>query len=236
MHFAGVGFPRTGTYSLKTALQTLGYRCYHFEYVFTTPGHAQIWTNYIKNEAPRGAPPPLSKLLAGYDAVVDFPHALYHRELRELCPDAAVLLSKRDSDSWVRSMKHLLETGNKVRRYRWILKYFLTEQLDQFFVISDFIHNKAFGTMTRKELVESYDTHNTLLQSDPSVTVMDPRDGWVKLCAMLRVEVPNTPYPHLNSNAGLLKKHLLMNMLKCTLLWYILPLLCVALALYDICV
>ena len=232
--FTGAGYPRTGTYSLKNALQILGYKCYHFEDVFTTPGHAQIWCDYIENKAGSGAPPPLSKLLAGYDAVVDFPHALYHRELRALCPDAAVLLTKRDPELWAKSMRHLLDTGNTVRRYKWILKYFLTNQLDQYIVIGDFIHKKAFGEMSRKELVESYNSHNELLESDCSVTVMDPKEGWQKLCAVLKVDIPDTPYPHLNSKAGLLKMHIIKNIVKCTFFWYILPLCAIILAFYKL--
>lgn len=232
----GVGFPRTGTYSLKNALQKLGYKCYHFEDIFTTPSHAEIWTDYITNKADSGKPPPFQDLLAGYDAVVDFPCALFHRELRKLCPDAAVLLTQRDTNLWVRSMTDLLATGDKLRKYRWLLKYFHSQQLDQFIIISDFIHKKAFGKMTRKELVSSYNTHNASLAADPHVTVMEPKEGWTKLCAMLGLEVPRSPYPHLNTKAGVLRRHVVKILVKSVLLWFVLPMFGVFAAFYTICV
>ena len=44
----GVGYARTGTYSLKYALKVLGYRCYHFEDIFLNKGHSRYWVDIVK--------------------------------------------------------------------------------------------------------------------------------------------------------------------------------------------
>ena len=129
---------------------------------------------------------------------------------------------------------NLLATGDKLRKYRWFLKYFQSEQLDQFITISDYIHEKAFGKMSRDELVSAYNTHNATLAADPRVTVMEPEDGWNKICAMLELDIPDSPYPHLNSKAGVLKKHIAKILIKSILLWIVLPVFGIAAAFYTL--
>ena len=126
---------------------------------------------------------------------------------------------------------HLLETGNKFRRYSWLLRLVLTKQFEEYILISDFIHERAFGKMSSEELITSYTRHNAELRADPRVVVMDPREGWGKLCEILHVQIPDIPYPHLNSQASLLKRHVLGSALKYFVLWYVLPL-CVAITVY----
>eukprot|EP00116_Pleurobrachia_bachei_P013103 sb/3473365/ len=133
----GVGYARTGTYSLKHALATLGLRCYHFEDMFTTPGHAAIWARWIRDGADE-ATAPWRYLLRGYDAVVDFPHVLFAGEIAVACPGAVVVLTKRgNSEEWVRSMEHLLETGGMIKKYRSIL-WWISRFSEEFITITDY--------------------------------------------------------------------------------------------------
>src|SRR5918997_4262033 len=97
----GAGFGRTGTASLKAALETLGFDpCYHMTEVFKHPGHAAFW-----RAAWRGEPADWDGLLGAYEATVDWPACTFYAELMERYPEAKVLLSVRDPERWYQSMR-----------------------------------------------------------------------------------------------------------------------------------
>src|SRR5436853_403737 len=92
----GAGFGRTGTSSLKIALEELGFdKCYHMREVMEHPQHAPIWT-----AAYNGRPVDWDALLRGYQATVDWPGCTFYKELMRQYPDAKVLLSVRDPEKW----------------------------------------------------------------------------------------------------------------------------------------
>ncbi len=75
----GAGLGRTGTNSLKLALeQLLGGRCYHMSEVVERPGDVPVW-----HAAIRGDRPDWSAFPAGYEAAVDWPVCAFWRELAE---------------------------------------------------------------------------------------------------------------------------------------------------------
>ena len=91
----GAGFGRTGTLSLKFALEMLGFdKCYHMMEVMTNEGHVAQW-----RQASRGEKVEWHDLYQGYRATVDWPSASFWRELRFVYPDAKVILTLRDSSS-----------------------------------------------------------------------------------------------------------------------------------------
>lgn len=97
----GAGLGRTGTMSLKRALeQLLGAPCYHMAEVFQHPEHVPLW-----HQAARGRMPDWHALLQGCAAVVDWPAASFYRELADAFPQAKVVLSLRDPESWWRSAR-----------------------------------------------------------------------------------------------------------------------------------
>ena len=175
----------------------------------------------------------LCELLAGYDAVVDLPHALFHAELRSLCPDATILLTTRDVDSWTDSMANLLRIVQTVKQYRSCLRLFSSDLLDNFLVITDFMHNIAFPDTSDGGLREAYTRHNNIiLNMYLGVRVVLLGDGWAPLCDILQTHIPKIPYPRLNSQASLLKRHVVRHVMWNVMNWYILPFLAVILALY----
>ena len=94
----GAGFGRTGTLSLKQALERLGFgACYHMAEVATHPEHAELWLRAWHGEDV------WDTLFSGYRAAVDWPAAAFWPRLMERYPDAKVLLSLRDPESWFRS-------------------------------------------------------------------------------------------------------------------------------------
>src|SRR5207302_2217751 len=93
----GAGLPRTGTKSLKDALEMiLDGPCYHMQEVFDHLDHAPAWRRALDGD-PTGWPSPLE----GYVATVDWPASFFWRDLAEANPDAVVLLSMRtDAETW----------------------------------------------------------------------------------------------------------------------------------------
>src|SRR5580765_7906395 len=85
----GAGFGRTGTHSLKIALEMLGFApCYHMVEVFTHAGHSEAW-----EAAALGEKIDWEALLAGYQSAVDRPSSYFWRELLKMNPGAKVILT-----------------------------------------------------------------------------------------------------------------------------------------------
>src|SRR5438309_5184239 len=101
LRVVGAGLGRTGTNSLKVALEELlGGPCYHMYEAAKRDADTPVWTSAVRGEAIDW-----EGLLSGYVASVDWPACAFWRELREANPDALVLLSTRDSsEEWWRSM------------------------------------------------------------------------------------------------------------------------------------
>src|SRR5438105_10588951 len=100
----GAGVGRTGTHSLKVALeQLLGGPCYHMFEVMQHPDHIAEW-----QLAADGGTPDWDKLFDGYTAIVDWPAASFWREIADNYPEAKVLLSSRPTDDWWRSANNTI--------------------------------------------------------------------------------------------------------------------------------
>ena len=100
LEIIGAGFGRTGTLSLKFALERLGYlSCYHMIEVIKRPDHARVWSR-----AHRGESVDWESLFDGFRATVDWPACNLWRELLAAFPEAKVVLSLRDADRWYESV------------------------------------------------------------------------------------------------------------------------------------
>ena len=111
----GAGFGRTGTLSLKFALEKLGFdKCYHMMEVQMNPHHVQIWRDLAK-----GIAPDWHELFAGYQASVDWPSANFWREQMQAFPDAKVLLTRRDSEGWYKSVMNTIWPSSQAKPPPW---------------------------------------------------------------------------------------------------------------------
>ena len=100
----GAGFGRTGTESMKLALETLGMGpCHHMKEVLANPEQVALWRS-----AAQGDLPDWEDAFAGYSSAVDWPAAYFWRELSEYYPDAKILLTVRSADSWYASMANTI--------------------------------------------------------------------------------------------------------------------------------
>ena len=102
MRVVGAGLGRTGTHSLKLALeQLLGQPCYHMAEVFEHLDHIPTW-----HAAYRGEPVDWRNVLGDYAAIVDWPGAGVWQQLADAYPDAVILLStRRDARTWLTSAR-----------------------------------------------------------------------------------------------------------------------------------
>ena len=92
----GAGFGRTGTLSMKLALEQLGFGpCHHMMEVFGKPDHIALWLAAAEKK-----PVDWEEILAGYQAAVDWPVCYFWKELANLYPAAKILLTVRDGDKW----------------------------------------------------------------------------------------------------------------------------------------
>src|SRR5215212_7838314 len=111
----GAGFGRTGTMSLKVALEQLGYGpCYHMVELFEHPDHVERWEAAVRGEEPVD----WEEVFAGYRATVDWPGAAFYKELSERYPEAKVILTVRDPDRWYESARNTIFTLQDVASSR----------------------------------------------------------------------------------------------------------------------
>ena len=92
----GAGFGRTGTHSLKLALEWLVFApCHHMTEVIAHPEQAQMWRAVARGESPGW-----DAIYAGYRSAVDWPTAHFWRVLAAYYPRAKLILTRRDPDAW----------------------------------------------------------------------------------------------------------------------------------------
>jgi hypothetical protein len=194
LRVVGAGLGRTGTNSLKLALERLlGAPCYHMSEVFSHPEHVRMWAAAAKGEAVDW-----DALFADFGATVDWPSSTFWRELAGAYPDALVLLSTRSSaDAWWRSADDTIFASMRqppppgMEEWRAMIDAVIVERFPG--VPDDEAASKA-----------SYEAHNALVRATvPAERLLEwqPGDGWGPLCAALGMAVPDEPFPHVNTTA-----------------------------------
>jgi len=206
----GAGLPRTGTLSVKAALEfLLGGPCYHGSLPFSgREGDQTVWREAFSTESIH--PVLECGILRGFKAGVDHPFMCWYKELLELQPSAKVVLTVRDPECWYRSIVFLFSTINS---------------LANTFPCSTFLSLVGLGSAceyARQNMVDTYGVSgkiNIAAQSDKSeaikifnshieevrsvvpkdqLLVFDVSEGWEPLCKFLGLPVPDIPFPNIN--------------------------------------
>ncbi|MFI9842903.1 sulfotransferase family protein [Nonomuraea sp. NPDC051941] len=211
LRVVGAGFPRTGTTSLKAALERLlGAPCYHMQELFGRPDDAAVW-----RDACAGVMPDWQRFLAGYAAGVDWPISWFWRELSAEFPDALVLLSRRESaERWYQSMdRTVLEGARRLTRGDFAGARPPMDALgtpEQARAMEEMIRalfGGAFGDPhDRDKVIAAYERHLAEVRATvPAHRLLEwqPADGWQPLCAALDLPVPDEPFPHENTTADM---------------------------------
>ncbi len=188
----GAGVGRTGTHSLKLALeQLLGGTCHHMVEVFAHPEEVPVWIDAVE-----GRPVDWVSLMDRYVAQVDWPGASFWPELSRAHPDALVILSVRDPDAWYTSCSNTIFGGIRmaVEGGDALMAAMIRLLGDRF---SDRIED-------RDAMIAAFHRHNEAVRAGvPEDRLLEwtVADGWEPLCARLGVPVPDQAFPHVNTTA-----------------------------------
>jgi Sulfotransferase domain len=187
LEIIGAGFGRTGTMSLKVALEELGFGpCYHMIELFEHFEYVEWW-----EAAVRGEPVDWEELFRGYRATVDWPGAAFYKELMERYPEARVILTVRDPERWYESAQSTIFDIKDMTFSRG------------FEMARDLAWQRGFRDVEdRQHMIRAFKRWNEeVKESVPAkrLLIYEAKEGWKPLCDFLGVEVPEgKPFPHLN--------------------------------------
>ncbi len=186
----GAGVGRTGTHSLKVALeQLLGGTCHHMVEVFAHPEQVPVWIDAID-----GRPVDWGELMKDYTAVVDWPGGSFWPELSSANPDALVLLSVRDPDQWYTSCSNTIFSGIRA----------MVEQGDEWMAAMTRLLGERFSDQIedRDAMIAAFQKHNDAVRAGvPKERLLEwtAADGWDPICERLGLPVPSEPFPVTNT-------------------------------------
>ena len=191
----GAGVGRTGTYSLKLALNQLGLGpCYHMEDVLQNQAeYVPLWVAAARGQADWQA------IYNGYESAVDWPTAKFYGELIETYPAARFILTDRSPESWAASFSatiYKLIAGRDQappEMQAWI-------DMGSGIIADNGFHNG----LDEAGLMQAFNAHNDAVKAAipaEQLLVYQVKQGWEPLCAFLDVPVPAEPFPRTNDRA-----------------------------------
>ena len=194
LQIIGAGFGRTGTSSLKVALEQLSFApCYHMLEVTVRREHCALWL-----AADRGERIDWERIFAGYAAAVDWPACVFWRQLVAEYPEARVILTVRDAASWYASFRDTILASAES------LPPVTSPSIHALYELSrELILRRTFRGAANDErrAIEALEAHNAevIAAVEPRrLLIYDIADGWAPLCAFLGVSVPAASFPRVN--------------------------------------
>lgn len=194
LQIIGASFGRTGTLSLKMALEKLRFGpCHHMVEVFDNPGLLERWQRVI-----RGDPIEWDEVFQDYRSCVDWPAAAYWQSLADHYPDARVILTTRDPYEWYTSFERtILRTVQSTDRPA---NAHIRATLD---MAESVLRDCVFGGAppTREWSIRRFRSNERMVQRviDPDrLLIFDVREGWEPLCEFLNTPIPETEFPCVN--------------------------------------
>jgi hypothetical protein len=190
----GAGWPRTGTTSLKVALEKLlSRRCYHMFDLLADLGQIGSWERALAGDMSG-----VHQVMSGYGAALDWPASVFWRELLTANPGATVLLSVRDQQEWWQSMTATIIPisgdergfGSDAGRYRPMM----TELMRRATGAPDWSY--------RDQVLAAYERNIAEVRADcPAGQLLEWQagDGYGPICAALGLPEPAAPFPWVNT-------------------------------------
>lgn len=170
-----IGFQKTGTTSLESALELFGYRVYGGD------------KNLMKFFDDRDLKAYIKATLIQWDAVQDMPWPLFYKQLYDLYPDAKFILTKRNTEAWIKSVvRHFGQVRIPLHRKIYQVP-------------------KAEGY--EESYIEKYEKHNSevlrFFKGKPNFLEMEIgiNFNYKTLCDFLEIEKPEADeFPHSRKN------------------------------------
>ncbi len=186
----GPAFGRTGTDSMRAALELIGFGpCHHQREVIRHPETRQLWRDLAAGKVAAD----WDRLLGGYRSCLDWPSAYYWPQLIEAFPEAKVVLTWRSAESWWQSYE------------KTILQVIQADtETEESAPGSQLVSLRVFGgrPADREHCMAVYEANVARVKATVAperLLVHKIGDGWEPLCAFLGVPVPDVPYPNVNS-------------------------------------
>lgn len=202
---------RTGTHTLKLALEQLGFgKCYHMTELLRKPASLVYFTR-----AEKGETVDWDTLFEGFQSAVDYPCARYHRQLMDKYPEAKVVHTIRDPESWYKSALETIFWASKPspgRIFNMMIRMPFSKNIRQRLPVLQYngkLLDWEFGDINNKEaVIKRFNDYNEkTIAGIPKerLLVFNVRDGWEPLCNFLQVPVPSQPLPRSNSKEEFIK-------------------------------
>ncbi len=191
----GAGIGRTGTMSLKIALEQLGFGpCHHMvELLKDMPRQLPLWQAAVAGE------PDWDAVYEGYRSAVDWPTARFYRELHAAFPDAKFVLGHRSPESWAESFSHTIYLSLAD------IEKAPEEQREWLRMVAKILEQTGIPPgLDAEGLAGAFAAHVEAVKAaipPERLLVFEARDGWEPLCAFLGVPAPDGPYPRTNDRA-----------------------------------
>lgn len=205
MKVIGAGLPRTATTTQMLAMEMLGLGpCYHMRNMMSDmEANVPLWRRAFEGESP------WDEIFDGFNSTTDWPGAFFWRELIDVYPDAKVLLSVRDYESWARSMSDTINHiyfGDSLMRHLALARYKVDPGWAVWMDLMIDMNWAEGGTFAGTEgepgpMMEAAERFNEEVKNTvpaERLLVWEPKEGWEPICEFLEVKVPDEPLPQVN--------------------------------------
>jgi len=200
MKVIGAGFGRTGTLSLKKALEELGFGpTYHMQEAARRPQHVRTWLDFADTGTADW-----DTLFVDFNSGVDYPVSCVWENLVAHYPDAKVVLTVRDAERWWES------TNSTVYGFRTAFAPWFQRAVPPAARFVEMVERLVWTGLfdgrfsEREHAIQVFTSHTEHVRSTcppDRLLVFNVADGWQPLCEFLDVAVPEKPFPHLNDSA-----------------------------------
>jgi hypothetical protein len=205
-----VGLGRTGTMSLKHALEGLGFgKCYHFSDIYTHLEHLDLW-----RAVSRGEEVDWEKSFAGYQASVYWSPCYDYLHFLNRYPETKIILTVRDPEKWYKSTYDTIYSYNRLTLKRILFLHLLIPfkpELKQLYAVWRFQDQMLWGKTfkgrfhDKKFAIDIFNKHiEEVKKNVPSerLLIYNIKEGWKPLCDFLQVPRPDAEFPHVNDSSS----------------------------------
>lgn len=200
----GAGLGRTGTASLKKALEILGYDPTYHMFENLKQKHNVFWIQAFDGEEVDFN----DVFCVGetrYKATCDWPSSVFWEEQLRQYPQAKVILTKRNSEKWYQSCVETIfamnpsspfsALGTKIHSWLGLRAYRMAD-------LQYRMMQRTFQNIFAKDhMIHCFEKYNedVIARCPPEkLLVFEVSQGWEPLCKFLQQPIPDVPFPHVN--------------------------------------